>query len=879
MGLSISPQTLNTQAVRRRHRSLRRRIGRCYRRIVFMHRYWICGRRRRRGGKIDVIGGESSSDERDAFDTTTRNTPLGVTLVRDYLAQQKGYSPLVKEEVYIAIRTAEIDVRHCPTKAPTDSRRIYASVGVPDEYKRYVIHRAADLGVSNNYHSDRFLAELQQRVFGGSVPERIEGDLPTFTYGFLGAEKELHQKAKKLDFDVDLGRAVVHHTAMASTGSFVGPLRSSYNVRGSSLAPGGGVPRRVSDGLEGHRGIPRTDSDTQLLLTTPDALVQHTTRPSAMALATVGSFARIGSFTHLGSYNQLQKMASHAHNRTHPSGAGVNGTHPSGIHPSGIHPSGIHPSGIHPSGIHPGGVVAEPPLVTTAPSNLFASGQGSAQMGGSGPLLSGLTVGALVSTTPMGARAAADPRSDPREWDTRASDLRSSNPRPSDAETTRGCGPSSDCVVDLVAGEYRAREYRAGEYGTQSSRLPGSFVAGRTLSKLHSISMDANRRTYLSLMSMTGVDAGHVSNHVFEETTVYASVLTAEGQNVAKKILWMVSSYFPQLEFAPVLVPLTCILLYYVGEGEAVATVIYVLERSVEILKKDKTTRAFLTLRRSEFVRLVKQAVAISEKHLSALVVHLEELGVDLPAWLARGLQDGFSRLLPFDLLVRAYMAFLYDGVKVFLRYAIAMLMMAEDRLMACTTAIEANQVLLFREFRSCDPDLLNDLTKLAFKLRIRKSKKPIHEYTSADVPTPYLTETAIPRFYRPRLYNVSDILTDHMWTCIWRWLPNQFRILDPYLRFTTATDGCSVNALIRAIWPYFEMPMIAALLTQDRDIVVLHSPVTFRPDYKSVMDSVDLSNSFIARLTKDRTPRVYYHQGPGKRIMIVTESIIFGDP
>lgn len=58
--------------------------------------------------------------------------------------------------------------------------------------------------------------------------------------------------------------------------------------------------------------------------------------------------------------------------------------------------------------------------------------------------------------------------------------------------------------------------------------------------------------------------------------------------------------------------------------------------------------------------RFVHQAYELVCQHLSDLVDHLEYYNVDVPAWLARNLQNGFSMLLPFDIMSRLFVPFLF---------------------------------------------------------------------------------------------------------------------------------------------------------------------------------------------------------------------------
>lgn len=142
--------------------------------------------------------------------------------------------------------------------------------------------------------------------------------------------------------------------------------------------------------------------------------------------------------------------------------------------------------------------------------------------------------------------------------------------------------------------------------------------------------------------------------------TIYGQLLNSAGLHLAHKILWTVAKSFPHIEFAPTIAPITCLLLVYLPEAQALVTLMKLLEKSNHLLKMN-ASRPFLTFRRTEFIRFVKVALAFCERTLPQLVTHVQKIGVcvdklfrfdfqvDIAAWFARVLQDGFSQLLPFN--------------------------------------------------------------------------------------------------------------------------------------------------------------------------------------------------------------------------------------
>lgn len=64
-------------------------------------------------------------------------------------------------------------------------------------------------------------------------------------------------------------------------------------------------------------------------------------------------------------------------------------------------------------------------------------------------------------------------------------------------------------------------------------------------------------------------------------------------------------------------------------------------------------------------------------------------------------------------------------------------------------------------DFRDAPPEMLNELTKVAFRARLKMAELPLSKYDDTAAPTPYLTATPVRYCYRPRLHEHSHILAD----------------------------------------------------------------------------------------------------------------------
>lgn len=96
-------------------------------------------------------------------------------------------------------------------------------------------------------------------------------------------------------------------------------------------------------------------------------------------------------------------------------------------------------------------------------------------------------------------------------------------------------------------------------------------------------------------------------------------------------------------------------------------------------------------------LRLVSSVVEAIRFKFPRLFIHMRHLGVDVAAWTARGLQDAFSRMLPFDFVLRIMGAVLFEGSMALCRYCLALVQLLEVRVQPGNTHTPASGVLGFR--------------------------------------------------------------------------------------------------------------------------------------------------------------------------------------
>ncbi|KFG62346.1 TLD protein [Toxoplasma gondii RUB] len=400
----------------------------------------------------------------------------------------------------------------------------------------------------------------------------------------------------------------------------------------------------------------------------------------------------------------------------------------------------------------------------------------------------------------------------------------------------------------------------------QPARLPGLAASASPLwQALHHVPAASGEQDMEYRRRLKKADVYEV-----EDVTDFHVLLTESGKEKARRLLWCLNALHGTVEFCPVLPPLTCVLLLYFDEDVAYLILHCLLKKAVQ--RERSHEPPLVPMKRKDFVRFVKIVTATIAQRLPRLYSHLRSLTIDLAAWVARGVQDGFARMLPFDFVLRIYGAFLFEGANVFYRYCVALLKLLEPSLLNCADHESAEDVLY-----NCGDDpavTLSGLTKAAFRYKLRIDE-PLHKHT-AEFPTPYLMTTRMRQFHRPRLRHESRILQPQHWEAIWGWVPETDRMLVPTLEYSSDTHGMSITAMVQRLSPFLRSPMLLVISTRDHGILGFFSPFAFRYDAKAAAHDAPLDVSFVYQLQPQE--QAYWWTGANQLFMSVTHKhIIIG--
>ncbi|XP_018910949.1 GTPase-activating protein skywalker isoform X2 [Bemisia tabaci] len=311
--------------------------------------------------------------------------------------------------------------------------------------------------------------------------------------------------------------------------------------------------------------------------------------------------------------------------------------------------------------------------------------------------------------------------------------------------------------------------------------------------------------------------------------------LTRKGRSVTDRVVCVLGYSCPDITYSPAIYPITALLLHFMPEEECY--------NSLTSLVASKH-KVFVTQTKLLYEVTWKTVMHITRKHVKSAAVHLsrhcttpsraERIYADWIWWILQG--------LPFNHLVRVMDCYLYEGVKVFYRVAMAILnlfykhsssqnsdWMKEIQDLGVDAAltkfcrqlpVSPRKVLRaafgIRALSSAYIQRVFVKTEMTLKSRavITGSRQLLRSRSSENLPTSQsqvniqmlshtLTIKEGERSPSPRtssmgsypVNNVASLIVDQqdLFT-LWSWLPVRITMYQPILLYTTEEHGCSLT-------------------------------------------------------------------------------------
>ncbi|KAI9030335.1 hypothetical protein DFJ74DRAFT_656221 [Hyaloraphidium curvatum] len=295
-------------------------------------------------------------------------------------------------------------------------------------------------------------------------------------------------------------------------------------------------------------------------------------------------------------------------------------------------------------------------------------------------------------------------------------------------------------------------------------------------------------------------------------------MLTAAGWTAVDHVLCCLQHDLPTLHFFPAAAPLAAILLTHLDPGD----VLWVTEtlgrnylcgralreglRCLPVSTRDAAAvgRAFSKLMLAQLPAIHTHLAAMDPRRESpALPRELEKL---FGGWIS----GFFLGVLPAASVLRIADAWTIEGDKILLRYALAVVSCARERILACTTPAEVTRLFSPRSPDAvwrCPPAVL---AQRAFGFSFSRDDLP--PLPSISVSTQNLEDAGPARRLQPKLRSPSipgsgatpstaappaaDVIKEDAWVFLWSWIPEALNSRPLELVFKAGEHGFRLGTL-----------------------------------------------------------------------------------
>eukprot|EP01105_Mastigella_eilhardi_P028972 TRINITY_DN995_c0_g2_i3.p1 TRINITY_DN995_c0_g2~~TRINITY_DN995_c0_g2_i3.p1 ORF type:complete len:713 (-),score=137.71 TRINITY_DN995_c0_g2_i3:49-1878(-) len=270
--------------------------------------------------------------------------------------------------------------------------------------------------------------------------------------------------------------------------------------------------------------------------------------------------------------------------------------------------------------------------------------------------------------------------------------------------------------------------------------------------------------------------------------------LTVEGVEAAKRILCMIGTENPDVEYCPMIPDILLLLLTYMDEAEAYALLSTLLARS-------KQDHYYFNLNRAQAAQFYLTFNDLVKTKLSNVYRHMQEVGVtSMEEFASSWFKTFFVGFLPYKTALRVMDVFMNEGIKVLYRVGLAILYLLWPYLKTTVDPASWSEAIIAGGVSLLDGE---KLIKTAFSFRLRDSERMQLEMANYGKKSAALATSAsdLPDatmvYYRPKIETSSTIIQDDEFELIWSFLPNNYAIMDPVRLYTSEREGFSLATLI----------------------------------------------------------------------------------
>ncbi|EGR28633.1 tld family protein, putative [Ichthyophthirius multifiliis] len=175
-------------------------------------------------------------------------------------------------------------------------------------------------------------------------------------------------------------------------------------------------------------------------------------------------------------------------------------------------------------------------------------------------------------------------------------------------------------------------------------------------------------------------------NYVFSqdnrpiEEIVKINVLSKEGYDSLKRILWILKEMYYQIEYNPMIIQIAALLLIFIKEEEVYCVLKYMVEDSIKLLTQNnqqdqdiqRSLRWHFLMNKNDFVKfqnsffdtLVEKSATFNE-----IMNHFKEVNFDYIEYFLDMVNNLFYGYLNFSAVIKFFIMYLNEGMKVYFRF------------------------------------------------------------------------------------------------------------------------------------------------------------------------------------------------------------------
>jgi hypothetical protein len=281
------------------------------------------------------------------------------------------------------------------------------------------------------------------------------------------------------------------------------------------------------------------------------------------------------------------------------------------------------------------------------------------------------------------------------------------------------------------------------------------------------------------------------------------------GNQKLKEILWMLNSVIPVIEFSPLIIKLTSILLIFSTQVETYNIIRNVLELSYNLNETSKI-RWHVRFSYNDNHKIITSAVE-SLRTISntgkELYHHFENINFPIEKLLEDMIFGFYLEYLNLSGILRLLPLFMNEGVKVLYRLTYALLKTIKPGIMKITSADDVIGKIkkLSREVTD-----MKALFILAFSYKLNRNN---NKYDFQKLPDIDLFANKRNSYYLPKFTRESSMLAEADILHIWSRLPLDLKIKDAELIYTTNKDGFSLSTVYSLESKYEDNKIILFLI------------------------------------------------------------------